>query len=96
MTIINPNHKGRNATGAYTWRPLLEAEPKDFQPDSVYWKRRAQGAVNELIGKLGTEAVNDWFDSMFPEGTQPSWWNIALRAEEKLREFSTQGESGQV
>jgi len=94
--IINPNHKGRNATGAYTWRPLLQAEPNDFQPDSVYWKKRAQGAVNELIGELGVEAANDWFDAMFPEGANPTWWNIALRAEEKLHELSIAQEQVKV
>jgi len=85
MAIINPNHRGRNTNGGYTYRPLIEAEPNDFEPDSVYWKKRAQGAVAELITALGTEAVEDWFDITWPEGFQPTWWNIALRAEEKLR-----------
>jgi hypothetical protein len=82
--IINTDHKGRNANGSYAWRPLLQAEPNDFQPDSTYWRRRGQGAVAELIGKMGTEAVEDWFDVTWPEGAEPSWWSIALRAEEKL------------
>jgi hypothetical protein len=88
MTIINPNHKGRNITGAYAYRPLLEPEPSDFAPDSNYWRRRGQGAVAELIGKLGVDAVEDWFDATWPEGADPTWWNIALRAEETLHELS--------
>lgn len=86
--IVNTDHKGRTETGAYTWQPLLQADQNDFAPDSTYWRRRAQGAVAELIGKLGVEAVNDWFDVTWPEGADPSWWSIAILAEEKLHALS--------
>jgi hypothetical protein len=86
--IINTDHNGRSETGAYAWRPLLQAEPNDFLPNSAYWRRRGQGAVAELIAALGAEVVNDWFDATWPEGAEPSWWNIALRAEEKIHALS--------
>ena len=86
--IINSDHRGRTVTGRYTYRSLIQLEPADFLPDSIYWKIQAKGTVAKLIEEVGTDEATDWFDTVFPEGTNPSWKEIAEEADKKLHDLS--------
>jgi hypothetical protein len=90
--IINTSHRGRTATGKYAYRPLLEPEPDDFPPDSIYWENQAWDAHDRLIDVLGVDAYLAWVEENISDGD--TWRAIAEKEEGKLHDLSIQQTEG--
>lgn len=84
--ILNANHVGRTRGGQFTRRPLWEVTEDDFPPDSNYWKGRAQAAIDSLLEKEGSEAVECWFDITIDH--QDNWRSICEKANKRIHDLS--------
>jgi hypothetical protein len=76
--ILHTDHRGQTAGGRYTYRPLVEYEPNDFPPDSLFWKNTAEDAMDRLRELLGVEyplwAELTWPGTSIQEFT---WYDLA-------------------
>ena len=67
--IINRDHKGRTQSGKITYRPLIQFEPDDFPPDSLYWGKSACAAQKALADQVGAKKYNAWRKIVWPGDT---------------------------
>ena len=67
--IINSDTRGRSLTGKFARRPLIEYEPDDFPPDSMYWKSCAMQEGLRLSNKIGAENAHIWAEMQWPGDT---------------------------
>ena len=86
--IINTDHRGRTARGKYTYQPLIQLEPNDFDPNCKWWEWATQNAIDELIELKDADWTEKWFDAFYPEGTEKTWREIAEAAQQKVHELS--------
>jgi hypothetical protein len=84
--IINANHKGRNTTGDYAYRPLLEPEPDDFVPNSRYWELRMLDATERLMELMGTDSYLVWIDAELTD--EDTAKDVERKASEKIHDLS--------
>lgn len=82
---VNPDNKGRTVSGKYVWRPRLQPEPNDFQPDSKYWliaARKELYALQQL-----DKAWEPWYDSKIPDDATCK--DIAIAIQNRITEISS-------
>ncbi len=82
------NHRGRSASGRYTWKGTLSVMgDDDFPPDSRYWRRYALGAIDAIVGVLGEEKASELRELIFPDITIQSftWRTICEMLEDSLK-----------
>jgi len=92
--IINDDQRGRTAGGRYTWRPLVQLEPDDYPPDSVYWRLRFEAARRELERLVGQPGYRAWAGRTWPDDerlVRLSWREIAETVEAAIEKAGGEG-----